>query len=152
MQIDRVVDPHDRRTSAAACCLPDAVTGPAIRRTPECRFPAAVEGFMRSRILVGTVVVIATLGIGALTSRAGDHAGEHEWSIVNFPEPVLVKGQLVMGPVLIVHDSEKMARGEACTSFYRFEPGVGPKDEIVSFHCTPVTRAKVEQTTFAYAA
>ncbi|HMF97764.1 MAG TPA: hypothetical protein VKE96_25870 [Vicinamibacterales bacterium] len=107
---------------------------------------------MRSRILIGIVVVIATLGIGALTSRAGDHAGARQWSIVNFPDPILVKGQLVMGPVLIVHDSEKMAQGEACTSFYRFEPGVGPKDEIVSFHCKPIAREKVEQTTFAYAA
>lgn len=107
---------------------------------------------MRTRILVSIVVVVATLGIGTVTGRAGDHAGSRQWSIVNFPEPVLVKGQLVMGPVLIVHDNEKMARGEACTSFYRFEPGVGPKDEIVSFHCKPVAREKVEQTTLAYAA
>lgn len=104
---------------------------------------------MRSRILVVSVVLIGLLGVGALASHAGDIAGARQWSIVNFPEPVLVKDQVVMGSVLIVHDSEKMARGEACTRFYRFERGVGPKEEIVSFHCKPVARAAVAQTTFA---
>jgi len=104
---------------------------------------------MRSRILVVSVVLIGMLGVGTLTSRAGDNASLRQWSIVNFPEPVLVKDQIVMGPVLIVHDSEKMAHGEACTTFYRFERGVGPKEELVSFHCRPVARAAVAQTTFA---
>ena len=53
-----------------------------------------------------------------------------------------------MGPVLIVHDSEKMANGEACTTFYRFTPGKGPQESLVSFHCRPTPRAAVAQTTF----
>jgi urease beta subunit len=57
-------------------------------------------------------------------------------------------GNVVMGPVLIVHDSDKMARGEACTTFYRFKPGTGPTDEIVSFHCRRARPTRAETTTF----
>ena len=82
---------------------------------------------MKTRIIVGVLLLIAVLGVGTYTSRAGDVAGRRQWSIVNFVEPVQVKDQIVMGPVLIVHDAEKMSRGEACTTFYRFEPAKGPR-------------------------
>src|SRR5262245_19156113 len=104
---------------------------------------------MRARIIVG-VAVVALLGVGTFASRAGDVAGSRQWTIVNFPDPVLVKDEIVIGPVLIVHDSAKMARGEACTTFYRFEPGKGPKEEIVSFHCHPTVRTAATETTFTY--
>jgi hypothetical protein len=103
---------------------------------------------MRTRIIVGVAVVVALLGVGTFASRAGDVAGSRQWTIVNFSDPVLVKDQIVMGPVLIVHDSDKMSRGQACTTFYRFEPGKGPKEELVSFHCRPDLRAAVAETTF----
>jgi hypothetical protein len=106
-----------------------------------------MEGEMKTRIIVGVVVLIGVLGIGTYTSRAGDVAGRRQWTIVNFVEPVQVKDQIVMGPVLIVHDEEKMSNGEACTTFYRFEPGKGPKQALVSFHCQPSQKTVVEQTT-----
>jgi hypothetical protein len=102
---------------------------------------------MKTRIIVGVVVLIGVLGVGTYASRAGDVAGRHQWTIVNFPDPVLVKDQIVMGPVLIVHDEEKMSRGEACTTFYRFEPGKGPREALLSFHCQPKVKAVVAQTT-----
>jgi len=105
---------------------------------------------MRARIIVGIAVVVALLGVGAFASRAGDVAGSRQWTIVNFPDPVLVKDQILMGPVLIVHDSDKMSRGQACTTFYRFDPGKGPKEELVSFHCRPDARSVVAETTFTY--
>ena len=105
---------------------------------------------MRARIIVGVAIMMALLGSGTLASRAGDVAGSRQWTIVNFPDPVLVTDQIVMGPVLIVHDSEKMSRGQACTTFYRFEPGKGPKEELLSFHCRPDRRAAVAETTFTY--
>jgi hypothetical protein len=107
---------------------------------------------MRARIIVGVAVVVALLGVGTFASRAGDVTGSRQWTIVNFPDPVLVTDQVIMGPVLIVHDSGKMSRGEACTTFYRFEPGKGPKEELVSFHCSPSTRTAATETTFAYVA
>jgi hypothetical protein len=105
---------------------------------------------MRARVIVGAAVVVALLGVGTFASRAGDVAGSRQWTIVNFPDPVLVKDQMFMGAVLIVHDSEKMSRGQACTTFYRFEPGKGPKEELVSFHCRPNVRPVAAETTFTY--
>ena len=102
---------------------------------------------MKMRIIVGAIVLIGVLGVGTYASHAGDIAGRRQWTIVNFVDPVQVKDQIVMGPVLIVHDDEKMARGEACTTFYRFEPGKGPREALLSFHCTPVAKTAVSQTT-----
>jgi hypothetical protein len=104
---------------------------------------------MRSRIIVGVSLLVVLLGVGTFASRASDVTGSRQWTLVNFVDPVMVKDQFMMGPVLIVHDSEKMGHGQACTTFYRFEPGVGPKEELVSFHCHPIARAAVAQTTFS---
>jgi hypothetical protein len=63
-----------------------------------------------------------------------------QWGLTTFTDPVLVTDQILMGPYLIVHDDAKMERGEPCTTFYRFDPATGPKEEVVSFHCTPINR------------
>jgi hypothetical protein len=105
---------------------------------------------MRSRMIVGVFLLIALVGAGNLAARGNTTVGsDKQWSVVNFVDAVLVKGQFVMGPVLIVHDDAKMARGEACTTFYRFDPGRGPREELVSFHCTPRQAASVDTTRFA---
>ena len=72
-----------------------------------------------------------------------------QWSIVNFVNTVRVGRSFVFGPVLIVHDDAKMARGEPCTTFYRFDLSTGPREELVSFHCKPRRAAAVAATTFA---
>ena len=103
---------------------------------------------MKARIIVGALIVVGLLGVGTFASRGGaDVSGPRQWTIVNFVDPVSVQGRLVMGPVMIVHDHEKMAGGEACTTFYRFDPSRGPREEIVSFHCTPVQRSVALSTT-----
>ena len=104
---------------------------------------------MRTRILVGGILFVAAIGAGTVVVRAGINIGsDTQWTVVNFLEPVLVKGQFVMGKVLIVHDNAKMARGEACTTFYRFDPAAGPKEELVSFHCNPKKTGAAATTTF----
>ena len=103
---------------------------------------------MRSRIFVGTLLMLGVLSAGLLATTA---TNKH-WSIVNFLDPVQVRDQLIMGPVLIVHDDVKMAQGEACTTFYRFDRKKGPQEALVSFHCQPLQRAVVEQTTFTLGA
>jgi len=102
---------------------------------------------MRSRIIVGAFLLVGALSAAML---ANGNATK-QWSIVNFPEPVQVVDQIVMGPVLIVHDDVKMAEGAPCTTFYRFDPKRGPREELVSFHCKPVQREVVTQTTFTTA-
>jgi hypothetical protein len=107
------------------------------------------EGQMRTRIFVGVIVLTAIVGAGTLAAGALKNVGpDKQWTVTNFPDPIYVANRLVMGPVMIVHDSNKMARGEACTTFYRFKPGVGPQEEIVSFHCRPRQATLVEETTF----
>ena len=101
---------------------------------------------MRFRMLLGALLVVGLFTSASATAKPGNVAGNRQWTLVNFPNPVLVQDNIVMGPVLIVHDSEKMARGEACTTFYRFDPSRGPREEIVSFHCVP-TKASVKETT-----
>jgi hypothetical protein len=97
---------------------------------------------MRSRIFVGTLLMVGMFGAALVAHNATKHS-----SIVNFLDPVLVKGELVMGPVLIVHDDLKMAKGEACTTFYRFDVKTGPQEALVSFHCQPIERRVVAETT-----
>ena len=103
---------------------------------------------MKSRIIVGALIVVGLLGVGTFASRGGtDVSGPRQWTMANFPDPVWVHGNLVMGPVMIVHDDQKMESGEACTTFYRFDESRGPREEIVSFHCTPVQRPVATSTT-----
>src|SRR4029434_6601539 len=106
---------------------------------------------MRTRIVVGVIGVMALAGAATLAARGTDLVGaDKQWSIVTFADRVRVASAVVMGPVLIVHDSNKMARGEACTTFYRFKPGKGPTDEIVSFPCPP-RQATLAETTMVTA-
>jgi len=98
---------------------------------------------MRSRILVGVLLLVGLSSVGVLANKAS----YKQWSIINFQDPVQVQNRVIMGPVLIVHDDLKMAQGEPCTTFYRFVPGKGPGEALVSFHCQPSQRTAVEQTT-----
>jgi hypothetical protein len=103
---------------------------------------------MRSRILVGALALLASLAVGsAVTGSAADPA--RKWALVNLTEATSIAGSFVMGPVLFVHDDAKMAQGEPCTGVYRFVPGKGPAEELVSFHCKPRRGAAPERFTSA---
>ena len=102
---------------------------------------------MRSRIIVGALLVFGVLAAGTIATSGDGVAPPRQWGIVNFPEPVLVTDQILMGPYLIVHDDAKMQRGEPCTSFYRFDPAKGPQNEVLAFHCTPSMKKVVDRLT-----
>jgi len=103
---------------------------------------------MRTRVIARALLLIAMVGATTLAARGNSYVGvDKQWTIVNFADPVLVKGRFVMGPVLIVHDSAKMAKGEPCTTFFRFDPTVGQQEAIVSFHCKPRRAGAVATTT-----
>jgi hypothetical protein len=104
---------------------------------------------MRSGIIVGVFVLVGLVGAGTIAAGGTSYVGsDKQWTIANFPDPVLVKGVFIMGPVLVVHDSTKMARGEACSTFYRFDPSTGATEALASFHCRPKAGDTVEATTF----
>lgn len=106
---------------------------------------------MKSRIVVGSLLVFGLLSVGTF-ARNVNVAGTKSWTLVNFVHPVTVQGRVIMGPVMILHDDEKMAKGEPCTTFYRFDTSRGPAEELVSFHCKPVQRSLTESTKLTLAA
>jgi hypothetical protein len=95
---------------------------------------------MRSRIIVGALLMLGVLAAGTIATSGGGVAPARQWGIVNFVDPVMVTDQILMGRYLIVHDEAKMERGEPCTSFYRFDAAKGPQEATVAFHCTPANR------------
>jgi hypothetical protein len=103
---------------------------------------------MRSRIIVGSLLLLGVLAAGTIATSGDGVAPPRQWAIANFTDPVIVTDQILMGPYLVVHDDARMERGEPCTSFYRFDPVKGPQEEVVSFHCTPAYRKLVDRTTF----
>lgn len=129
---------------------------------------------MRFRIIGSAIVLVGLVGIGTPGARGTVCSGsldlccvehhaccddatsdgcakptEKQSSIVNFVDTVMVHKRFIAGPVLIVHDDAKMARGEPCTTFYRFDPAEGPKEELVSFHCLPRRGDKAAKTTLS---
>ena len=95
---------------------------------------------MRSRMIVGSLLLLGVLSAGSLATRGDGVAPPRQWALASFTDPVLVASQILMGPYLIVHDDAKMERGEPCTTFYRFDLAKGPEEAVVSFHCTPALR------------
>ena len=103
---------------------------------------------MRSRIIVGSLLLLGVFAAGTIATSGDGVAPPRQWAIANFSDPVLVTDQILIGPYLIAHDDAKMERGEPCTSFYRFDPVKGPQEAVLSFHCTPANRKLVDKTTF----
>jgi hypothetical protein len=100
---------------------------------------------MRSRIRVGTFLAIAFLAAAA--ASRGDGPPTRQSAVVWLKEPTLVVSTIVQGPVLFVHDAEKMARGEPCTTVYLWMPGKGKDEAVASFHCVPTRRSAAGQFT-----
>jgi hypothetical protein len=65
---------------------------------------------------------------------------------VTFDTPVKLMGVILKGQYLFVHDEERMARGESCTSVYTYSEGK-KGDLVISFHCIPVERDKSDHFT-----
>jgi hypothetical protein len=102
---------------------------------------------MRSRVIVGLFIVMGLLAAGTLASSGDGVAPQKQWALVNFIEPVRVGEVMLMGPYLIVHDEARMARGEPCTTLYKFDAKRGPRETVLSFVCLPFERHLVEKTT-----
>jgi hypothetical protein len=100
---------------------------------------------MRLRHVALVSALMATVGLLSLAPAAADNPLSQS-AILTFQDPVLVNGTFVMGKVKIVHDEERMARGEPCTQLFRLEEGKAPK-ELVAVHCKRVGRPVANQLT-----
>jgi hypothetical protein len=102
---------------------------------------------MRSRVLVGALLLIGVLGVGMLAASDVGATPSQQSIVTNFMEPTLIAGAIVMGPALIVHDEALMAKGEPCTTVYRFDTSRGRQEKIVSFMCEPTHGDVVDKFT-----
>lgn len=97
---------------------------------------------MRTKILIETLLLGGALAVSVLGA-----APARKSAVVNFIRPTIVAGAVAMGPVVFEHDEEKMARGESCTTVYRYDPRKNVRGEaIVAFMCVP--RDRPVATTF----
>ena len=101
---------------------------------------------MVSRAIVASVLLVGTL-VMAPVAMSGDRAPGQQSARVTFEHPTWVAGQLLIGTYVIVHDEDKMTRGEPCTAFYRVGTRARPLEEVVSFHCIPHERRVVPSFT-----
>jgi hypothetical protein len=101
---------------------------------------------MVSRATVASVLLVGTL-VTAPVAMSGDRAPGHQSAIVSFEHPTWVASQMLIGTYVIVHDEDKMTRGEPCTAFYRVGARTRPLEEVVSFHCIPRERKVVSRFT-----
>jgi hypothetical protein len=92
---------------------------------------------MRTRTLASVSLLIVALGSGLLASADRVERGTLQSAVVYLTSPTLIGSTIVEGPVMVVHDAARMARGEPCTSIRLFDPRSGPLEEVASFHCIP---------------
>jgi len=96
--------------------------------------------------LVLAIAILGTLAFssGPLLMGSRTQAATSERAVVEFTQPVKLLNVFLRGAYTIIHDDSKMAQGDPCFYIYSNEE---PDKLILSFHCTPVTRDKVERFT-----
>lgn len=91
---------------------------------------------MRGRVMGGIAVAMA---IFAVATTTGSSSAARKSATFDFQRPTLIADTVVRGQTIIVHDDDRMARGEACTTVYRSRNGRrGAK--LVEFMCKPISR------------
>ena len=91
-------------------------------------------------LLFALLFAVALSSSSAIVSKASN--GKQK-AVAQFNEPVRLQGVLLKGEYLFVHDDAAMMRGEACTFVYKGDADIASK-LVVSFHCTPLQRQKVD--------
>ena len=87
-----------------------------------------------------------SLGSSPSLSSPDASSAHRQRAVFEFRNPVKLLGVLLQGEYLFVHDDGMMPRADACTYVYKLQAGRRDK-LIVSFHCIPVPRAKVDHFT-----
>lgn len=90
---------------------------------------------MRAKYFVGAALIMGFLAASTLDALPAKRT-----AIVRFLRPTIVAGAFVIGTVVIEHDDEKMAKGEPCTTVYRYKSKNELGEPIVSFMCMPQDR------------
>lgn len=96
------------------------------------------------RFFIITIVFSALSLINLTALQADDHHKHQEVAKVRFNEMYKLKGVLLYGDYLVMHDDDKKIRGEECILFYRVNPD-NSKELVVSFRCEAVQRGKADK-------
>ena len=96
---------------------------------------------MKSLLLLAVLLCAVGVSSIAVASKAANSIKKQKATVL-FNEPVSLMGNTLKGQYLFVHDDAAMARGEACTFVYKGDAEIASK-LVVSFHCTPTQRLKV---------
>lgn len=99
---------------------------------------------MRTRIAIGTACVLAVAAVATIT--AGNLMPTRQSALVLLARPTIIAGVIASGQVIFVHDHEKMANGEPCTTVYQSESGQ-PGRKLVEFTCRPDQSARADHFT-----
>lgn len=92
--------------------------------------------------LIALMLAVGALIVFAPGTNAG--SGKKQTGVVDFTQRTKLRDVYLSGKTLFVHDDEKMARGEPCTSVYSYEGNIKGK-LIIEFHCQPVERTKTDR-------
>jgi len=102
---------------------------------------------MKSFLLFMALLFVVTLSSSsAPTVTNAANGAKTERAVMRFNRPVTLMDVTLKGEYLFVHDDVAMARGEACTFVYKGATA-DPDHLVVSFHCTPIQRVKVDYFT-----
>ena len=97
-------------------------------------------------LIVGAMAIAITLDSTATAVPPGK-----EMSVIDVPDKTKLLKAVLQGKYILIHDDEKMAQGDPCFSVYEYaedqtgKPEALPDKLVVSFHCQPVQRGKVNQ-------
>lgn len=92
------------------------------------------------RMILALVALVGLLVLGgSLCPTDSQAAARRETAVVEFAQTVKLGGALLRGEYLMVHDEERMARGEACTYVYHGRQ-IDETKLVTSFHCVHVDR------------
>jgi hypothetical protein len=103
---------------------------------------------MRIRNVAMASALVAAAVLFSLAPSGSAETAARQTAVVTFQDPVAINGTFVMGKVKIVHDEERMARGEPCTQVFQVVEGREPQ-ELVAVHCKRVSRPVADQLTLA---
>lgn len=95
---------------------------------------------MKRLLFAASMFTALMITMGVFTAQAKTEAKKTERASIEFTETVKLLNVFLKGEYLIVHDEDKMAKGEDCTYVYDARGTL-----VVSFHCTPVERPKSEK-------
>ena len=131
---------------AAGCCDVKPCDMPCCEGESGCDMPCCGGHAAHAvdPIEPSAVEMLIAMDPNAILPLAAEDAPIRQTAVVWFHRPVWVGDTVLMGKYVIEHDTDRQARGEACTHIYAAGDMTVP---VAAFHCTHLDRKSVEKNT-----